>query len=255
MDLGTARHSSPLERWLWRLLARSSDHMVACSEALAVELRTFLPGDAAKIRAIHNGLDPASFFASRDVGAGLDPRLRGRPFILSVAAYEPKKGLDVLIRAFHLCKPHWSRDVALVRVGGERGVGPQLGALAIELGLGSDVFFLGALAHAQLTAYFEAATLFCLPSRMEPFGIVLLEAGAFARAVVASRVGGIPEIITDGETGRLVAPEDPVELSRVLLELMGNTAERDRLGAALRARVTAHFSWTRACRAYLDLCR
>jgi glycosyltransferase involved in cell wall biosynthesis len=103
--------------------------------------------------------------------------------------------------------------------------------------------------------FLERARVLCLPSRSESFGVALLEAGAYGLPVVASRVGGIPEIVTDGETGLLVPPEDPAALSDALERVLSDPERARRLGDNLRRRVVADFSWTRAYQDYRALLR
>lgn len=106
--------------------------------------------------------------------------------------------------------------------------------------------------HATVIGCLRKAAAFCLPSRIEPFGIAILEAGALRVPVVATRVGGIPEIVTDGITGRLVPADDVAALATALAELLASPQERDRLAENLHRRVRDEFTWQRACRQYLD---
>lgn len=253
MDLVQARASRGAERFLWSVLLRAVDCSVACSEALATEIRSFDPECARRIVSIRNGLDLEAFRAEREVNFHIASELSGRPFILSVAAFEEKKGLDILIRSFALLRDDGDPELRLVLIGIDRGHRHPLESLANELGVADQVLFLQDMTHSRLHSYYSAATVFCLPSRSEPFGLVLLEAGAFACAVVASRVGGIPEIISHGETGRLVAPEDVEALASELNELLSQPDERQRLGDALRDRVREQFTWRRAYEQYKRL--
>jgi starch synthase len=252
MDIVQAIATKGLHRWLWRLVLLSADVVVACSNALSNQIASFEPRIRTKIATIHNGVDIDSIVSARDLTYELDEKLRQRPFILSVASFERKKGLDVLIRAFASLRPSMPR-LALVLVGAEREASEELRALVGELSLSESVFFFGDVAHSRLHAFYSTATLFCLPSRVEPFGIVLLEAGVFGRAVVATAVGGIPEIITNGVTGRLVPPEDEAMLAKELRDLLSNPDERLRLGQSLRVDVAERFTWSRALRSYLEL--
>jgi starch synthase len=88
------------------------------------------------------------------------------------------------------------------------------------------------------------ATVFCCPSVYEPLGIVNLEAMACSTAVVASRVGGIPEVVADGETGVLVPPDDPAALASALNSLLGNVGRASEMGRSGRARAVTEFSWS-----------
>ena len=97
------------------------------------------------------------------------------------------------------------------------------------------------------------ATAFVCPSLYEPLGIVNLEAMACGTAVVASRIGGIPEVVVDGETGLLVPPEDSYALAAALNELARNPERAEAMGRAGRERAVTQFSWTSVARTTLDL--
>ena len=114
--------------------------------------------------------------------------------------------------------------------------------------------FCGEVPHADLHVYYERAMMFCLASRIEPFGLVLLEAGAFRLPVIATAVGGILEILDHGKTGCLVPVEDPIKLAQEILRLVSAADERARLGYALFEHVQHDFSWGRAYQQYLKIC-
>ncbi|MEO8751911.1 MAG: glycosyltransferase family 4 protein [Casimicrobiaceae bacterium] len=253
LDIGTATSARGYERWLWRRLLRSADALVACSESLRAEVAAFDPAVRGKTVAIHNGLDRDAFLASADIHCTLDPRLEGKRFILSVAAFEPKKALDVLIRAFAEVVAAGDPDLLLVLVGVDRGMHSGLVELAAALGVGGRVITFINVPHARLHPFYRAARVFCLSSRSEPFGLVLLEAGAFALPVVASNVGGIPEVITHGETGRLAVVGDPHSFAVELTYLLARSAESARLGHALQRRVQERFTWGAAYLRYVAL--
>src|SRR5690606_25667459 len=122
-----------------------------------------------------------------------------------------------------------------------------------ERGLVGRVHLFPDIPHAQVANFFRAASLFVLPSRQEPFGIVLLEAGAFGLPVVASRVGGIPEILTDGATGRLVAPGDAEELAASMRSVLTDRVTSVEMGERLRRHVFSRFAWTTAYEKYIAL--
>ena len=102
---------------------------------------------------------------------------------------------------------------------------------------------------------FRSATVFVCPSVYEPLGIVNLEAMACETAVVASRVGGIPEVVADGETGYLVEPANAEELAARVNELLGDSELAARFGQAGRERAVEHFSWRAIAERTADLYR
>jgi starch synthase len=111
----------------------------------------------------------------------------------------------------------------------------------------------GMLAKTEVIQILSHATAFACPSLYEPLGIVNLEAMACGTAVVASRVGGIPEVVADGETGLLVPSDDPQALADALNSLVQDPERASALGRNGRARAVAEFSWTRIARQTADL--
>ncbi len=254
LELAHALRTTGLERWMWGLMLRTANAVVGCSNAERDLILALEPAIRRRVTTIRNGVDIDRLMRARNLAARIDPRLGGRPFILTVASYEHKKGLDTLLRAFKYVRDAGNVDVMLALAGADCGSGPELRNLARQLGISNDVVFCGTVPHEDLHAYYEAASIFCLPSRMEPFGIVLVEAGAFRCAVVATSVGGIPEILSDGINACLVPPDDPRALAAQLRRLLSDGKERDRLASSLFERVRAHFPWRRAYESYLQLC-
>ena len=142
----------------------------------------------------------------------------------------------------------------LALIGPDLGMGGELRSLAAEIGVSDSVVLGGAVPHANLHAYYDAATVFCLASRAEPFGIVVLEAGAFRCPVVATSVGGIPEILEHGVNGCLVPPDDPVALAAQLAKLLCDRNLREGLSGELFEHVRVNFPWTRAHDSHMNLC-
>jgi len=254
LDLVHSLQTRGVERWLWRLLLRKADAVVGCSDAQKESISVLEPSIKPLVKTIHNGVDIDYLTSMCNPCARVDARLEGRPFILSVAAYQRKKGLDTLLHAFKLLHDDGCHETMLAMVGGDGGLGNELRNTAAELGLSDHVVFCGEIPHSNLHAYFEAASVFCLPSRYEPFGIVLLEAGAFRCPVVATSVGGITEILNDNVNAYLVPPDQPMALAAQLRGLLNDIGDRRRLAAALFEHVRMHFTWKRAYDSYLKLC-
>ena len=247
-DIDRVTASRGLNRWLWRWLLRHADHRVFCSRQLATCLHDFAP--ELKMTAVHNRI------SLQDVRDEKRPiaaeRLPPGPYILNVGAFEHKKGQDVLIRAFVRLAPDFP-DVHLVLLG-QKGqtydeVTVSVSALDVRrrIHLGLDV------RHGEVLGYMEKATVFAFPSRSEPFGIAMLEAGAFEVPVIASRTGGIPEVINSEDVGMLVEVEDELGLELGLRKLLGDADLRLSLGRRLQQRVRDEFTWQSAWREYLAL--
>ena len=234
------------ERWAQRALRDSlhrADYVTACSEQTLAEAEAWY---GASLRSngtvVHNGIAPESEAV---------PFSYPNPYILSIGRHVTQKGFDVLLRAIaRLTDPDLPRvDLILAGDGSERVV---LQSLAAELGIAERVHFPGRVEHAQALQLFAGCLFFVLPSRQEPFGLVNLEAMMAKRAVVASRVGGVPEIVQDQQTGLLVPPENPDALAQAIARLLTDAPLRRRLAAAGHTRVQ-HFTWARAVDRYFDV--
>ena len=241
-----------LERRLWNWMLRRADHVVACSDGLRDEVTEEYGLPPGRVTTIHNGIDAGRIEAVR--GEAPEAPAAPRPYLCNVGTFEPKKAHDVLLRAFAQVAARRD-DLDLVMIGREGETSDATRALVAELGLEDRVRMIENLPHASTLAAMEGAELFVLASRVESFAIVLLEAGALSKAVVATDICGVDELMEDGRTGRLVPSEDPDALAAAVLELGEDPARRAALGDALRAHVDEHFSWPRAARAYLDLAR
>lgn len=242
-DITEIGHSSGLVRRVWQSLITGADGVVACSHALRREVLAFAP--QARVTAIHNGAEMALFGGIRR------PLARPLRRILHVGRFERKKGHDVLLHAFRgLLATH--PDCSLVLIGGD---GPTLGqtrALIEELNLSGRVELHVHVPHEELPPYFERADLFVLPSRAEPFGIVLLEAGAASLPVIASDVGGIPELIEHERTGLLVPSENVEALESSFRRLIENPELAREFGRRWHEHVLSTWSWDTNCRKYLE---
>jgi glycosyltransferase involved in cell wall biosynthesis len=229
----------PVERWVYGRYSR----IVAVSQEVSTSLVDWLPQVASKVRVIHNGVPPASFDdraekraeARADLGV-----LHDQPVLLFVGGLHYRKGADVLIRA--VADP--SLSACRLLVCGEGELADDLRASAAELGLGNRVRFLGY--RRDVPALMAAADLFVLPSRWEGCPVVILEAMAVGLPIVATAVGGVPELIRGGQEGLLVLPEDSVALAEAIQRLLGDPQLADRLGNQAKARAKREFSADRA---------
>lgn len=196
---------------------------------------------------IHNGLALQAFKSPPRAA----PAVHGR-VVLSIGKFERQKGQDVLIDAFSQLAAEFD-DLQLWLIGASAPALPALRQQAARSPGGARIRFHADLPHAQVIELLRAARLFVLPSRQESFGLVLLEAGSLNVPVVATHVGGIPEVVTDGETGRLVPPDDAGALAAAMREVLQDPDAAQARAARLAARVERDFSWTRAYQAYIAL--
>jgi glycosyltransferase involved in cell wall biosynthesis len=222
--------------WGLRWLIARCDHLTAPSRSYLGDVLSAFPGLRDRATPIHNGIDLAELRAEAGVSSP-----SGAPSILCIAAHNAKKGLDVLLRALlHLRSQGVEAKLVLA---GDGPLRPDLEALAHHLGIADLVHFAGFLDLAAVRRALERCTLFVLPSRAEPFGIALLEAMAHGKPIVATRVGGIPEIITHLENGYLIPPDDPRALADAVAALARDPALRERLGRAGLATVRERFTY------------
>ena len=223
-----------LFHWFTILLA----HTTICVSGAVARDAAPLPWVQKRLRVIHNGIASASLLARGDSRARLAPELVTPYWIGTIAELHPVKQLPVLIKAF-ACIAAARADVALVLIG-EGEERKRLETLVQELGLASRVHFCGQVVDAA--SYLSAFDVFVLPSRSEAFAYVLLEAGNASLPVIASNVGGIPEVITDEATGLLFPSGDVDALAKGLERLLSDETLRTRLASALHTRVLTEFS-------------
>jgi starch synthase len=236
-----------LSSWCERDAVESAAAVVAVSAGMRIDLLDAYPSvDPGRVRVIHNGIDAKQY--APDTGTevlaryGVDP---DRPSVVFVGRITRQKGVPVLLRAAADLDP----EVQLVLCAGQPDT-PELGAevrrMVDELQAGRQgvVWLQGMLERHEVIQLLSHATAFVCPSLYEPLGIVNLEAMACGTAVVASRIGGIPEVVVDGETGLLVPPEEPDALAAALNELARDPERAEAMGRTGRERAISEFDWT-----------
>jgi starch synthase len=235
-----------LSSWCEKVAIESAAAVVAVSDGMRADVLAAYPAvPPGRVRVIKNGIDTSEY--SPDPGTdvlqhyGVDP---GRPTVVFVGRITRQKGLPVLLRAASALDP----GAQLVICAGQ----PDTAELAAEVTAlvghlqetRSGVIWLsGMLAKPEVIQLLSHATVFACPSLYEPLGIVNLEAMACGTAVVASRVGGIPEVVADGETGLLVPLDDPAALAYGLNTLLGDPDRSRWMGQQGRKRAIAEFGW------------
>jgi D-inositol-3-phosphate glycosyltransferase len=234
-------------------LVAAADRIVAGSVAEAKDLMRLYGASRNLICIAQPGVD-LRVLHPRDTAAlrsslGLD----GHRVLLFAGRLEPLKGADTLLGAVaQLCaQPRFDNVITLV-IGEDSGDGAAAGgerrrleAVAGGHGLEARVRFLGAVEHENLADYYALADICVVPSRTETFGLVALEAQALGTPVVASAVGGLTEIVADGQTGVLVADQRPEAFATAIATLLDDAPLRERMGEAARVRA-ASFTWGRA---------
>jgi alpha-maltose-1-phosphate synthase len=236
--------------WCEEVAATSADAVVAVSDAMRADLLTVYPGiPSERAVVIRNGIDVAEYVADPATDV-LGQYGVSRPYVIFVGRITRQKGLPVLLRAASSLDP----SAQLVLCAGQPDTPEQLAEVTeLVQGLPNAVWIPKMLAKREVIQLLTHATVFACPSLYEPLGIVNLEAMACGTAVVASRTGGIPEVVADGETGLLVEPDEPAALASALNSLIGDPDRARAMGQAGRARAESEFSWTTVAAQTADL--
>ncbi len=260
--------------WVEKTAIEMADAVIAVSESTKSDVLRLFDVDPARVHVIHNGIDPAEYVTRRDADVlrryGIEA---GWPYILFVGRVTRQKGIIHLVRALR----HLDPGFQVVLCAGS----PDTPEIAAEMKSAVDaaksarpglIWIEEMVPKHDLIPIYSQAALFVCPSIYEPFGIINLEAMACGVPVVASAVGGIPEVVVPGETGMLVplgqmkdAPFEPLDagkfaadLAAAINELMRDGALRAEMGAAARRRVEEKFSWAsiarRTAEVYRELC-
>ncbi len=228
-----------------RKVAQNADIIVAWSAHERDAIASYYGAAPEKVAIIPPGVDTTTFRPLDRAACRNRLGLGDEDVLLYVGRLERLKGVDILLRA--TAQLETRTDIKLLIVGGS-GNSPEterLKALATELRLGDKVQFVGSVPHTDLPTYYNAADVCVLPSHYESFGLAALEASACGRPVVASRVGGLPSVVLDGQTGYLVAWRCPgAFLSRLEL-LLANARLRRQMGNAARAHAET-LTWERS---------
>ena len=226
------------------MVLAGAERVVANSEFTRRRLRE-IGVEPGKIVIVPPAVNREKLAAGGDQSPG--PEGDGSPLLLTVTRLAPKKGVDTVLSALPLVRER----VGPVRylVVGEGEDRPRLERLARELGLGDSVTLAGRVGDEELADAYRRCDLFLLVSReerggedYEGFGIVLLEAAAAGKPVIAGRSGGIPEAVAEGVSGLLVDPGSPEETAEAVVSLLKDPERARRMGEAGRRRVEEQFS-------------
>jgi starch synthase len=235
-----------LSSWCEKVAVESAAAVIAVSEGMRADVLAAYPAvPPERVRVIRNGIDTIEYAADPGTDVlqryGVEP---ARPTVVFVGRITRQKGLPVLLRAASALDP----GAQLVICAGQPDT-PELAAEVTALvehlreTRSGVVWLSGMLAKREVIQLLSHATAFACPSLYEPLGIVNLEAMACGTAVVASRVGGIPEVVDDGGTGLLVPPDDPAALADGLNALLGDPDRAAWMGQQGRKRAIAEFGW------------
>jgi len=260
-----------LSTWIEKTALEAADAIIAVSQGMKEDVLRLFNVDERKISVIHNGIDTDEYRPVKGTDRlkryGIDP---GSPYVLFVGRVTRQKGIIHLVNAIK----YLNKDVQVVLCAGQPDT-PEIGREMTEMvkavqATRKNVSWIAEWIDTPTKVeLYSHAAVFCCPSIYEPFGIINLEAMACATPVVGSAVGGIKEIIVDGETGYLVALEqlrespfeavDPDRFSRDLAERLNKVVAdeplRRAMGEASRKRAEAVFSWRAIAKETLELYR
>jgi alpha-maltose-1-phosphate synthase len=251
-----------LSSWAERTAIESADAVIAVSGAMREDILSCYPAlDPAKVQVVHNGIDTTLYRPDHGTEVlrriGLDA---GRPYILFVGRITRQKGVPHLLRAVRDIDPA-AQVVLCAGAPDTPEIDREFRELYQELSrVREGVHWIPQmLPRPEVIQLLTHAAAFVCPSVYEPLGIVNLEAMACGTPVVASRVGGIPEVVDDGRTGLLVDVDDDFEagLARALDSVVGDPEAARRMGEAGRERAVEEFGWDavarRTVRLYEDI--
>ena len=248
-----------ISSWAEKSAYESADAIIAVSDGMRADVLTAYPNvDPAKVVTIRNGVDVDRFKPTTNSALLTELGIDGR-YAIFVGRITRQKGLAHLLRAWQ----NVPAEYGLVLAAGspdEETIGNEVKALIEELQKTRPnvIWIPEMLPHEKLCALLTSADLFICPSIYEPLGIVNLEAMACETAVLATRVGGIPEVVADGSTGKLVNYSGDgttleSDLESAIIELMNKPALLKQYGEAGRKRAASEFGWPAVARATLAL--
>ncbi|MBV9134854.1 MAG: glycogen synthase [Chloroflexi bacterium] len=257
--------------WIEQTALRMADAVIAVSAGTRADILQVTHVAPERIHVIHNGIDTSLYRPVVETDAltryGVDP---SRPYVLFVGRITRQKGIVYLARALPSIDP----NAQVVLCAGQ----PDTPEIAAEMEQAvahasrvrdGVIWVQQMLPRGDAIQLYSHASVFCCPSIYEPFGIINLEAMACGTPVVASAVGGIPEVVVDGQTGILVPleqqPESPfaaldppkfsADLAAAINRVLADPAEGKRMGSAGRERVERHFAWSAIAQQTVDLYR
>ena len=257
--------------WVERTAIELADAVIAVSKETREDVMRLFSVDETRVHVIHNGIDTDEYQpqTATDALEQFDVAL-DRPYALFVGRITRQKGIMHLVRAIR----HLPTETEVVLAAGA----PDTKEIAAEMASAVEevrathphiTWIAEMVDKPSIRQLYSHAVVFVCPSVYEPFGIINLEAMACETAVVASAVGGIPEVVVPGETGLLVPfesaggtsfePRDPErferDLAAAIAELMADPAKREAMGRAGRKRAVEHFGWDAIARRTVDLYR
>jgi glycosyltransferase involved in cell wall biosynthesis len=229
-----------LHRYLLEQILNKADVLCSTSRTMAAEMQKYL-SPKRKIEVIPFGVDVERFSPPPERPS----LISDTPVVFGVAKYlQPVYGLDILIKSFALLEKRCPGR-ALLRIAGDGPEKKKLRNLAARLGIAHLVEWLGSIPNFKVAALYKSLDVVVVPSRQESFGVTAVEGSACGCPIIASCVGGLPEVVIDRETGLLIPPEDIEELCTAMEFMIAEPEKRRLMGQAGRKLVIDHYDWQR----------
>jgi glycosyltransferase involved in cell wall biosynthesis len=248
-----SRYWRPGKRWggLWRDSAKQVDVIVSVSEFVRRRLVQILGENPPRHRTIYNGVDTDFFSPVQDSSeAKRTLGVSGKYVLLYLGRLATSKGIAYLLQAIPSLRNE-IRDMTLL-IGGRGELEGELRREAFDLGVSDIVEFRGYVPQELLPQFYQASDVVVVPSIIEPMGIVPLEAMSMKKPVICARTGGLPELLTDGLTGFLVQPRNPIAIVNTVKRLHDNPDLAAEVGENGRVMVTRRFSWEKVAAETLE---
>lgn len=242
-DVYSFPRRSFLHKWLLQLNFWRADCLLSTSHAMADEVGLYCKKE---VKITPFGIDLKFFKPIK----GLE---QGDIVIGTVKSLEPCYGIEYLIRAFAILRErNKSLPLKLVIVGGG-ALELELRQLVAELDIQGVTTFSGRIPHVEVVKYLNMLTVPVFVSLSESFGVAAIEAGACEKAIVVSKVGGLPEVVVDGVTGLVVNPRDPDGTALAIEHLIFNEDRRVQMGKAARVRIKNNYEWNSNVQEMIDI--
>jgi len=218
--------------------------ILLCHTTIAVSEKTkrdiaWMPFINNKIKVVHNGIENFKLLSKKEASETLIKTEKHQTIIFSLSELHPNKGLDVALRGLAQL-PEDVRNKIVYYVAGSGEEKEELERLTADLGLGKITHFLGFVENAK--KLLSGADIFLFPSRTENLPFAVLEAGLVELPIIATSVGGIPEIMRDMQNGILVHPNNPKEIAEAIMYLLDHKEKQKEFGAEIKKTIANFFS-------------
>lgn len=243
--------SNPFAQKIWEIIWNTIDGASACSLSLANQACTAFGRDIKQFSVIYNGVDTTVFSPAAELHLDCLKNLP-KKYIVSIGSYIPRKGHAILLDAISCISSEFP-ELALVIVGMDGSERQLLIEQAARLRIGDRLTCMVGLAPGEVASVTTKATLCVQPSRAEPFGLAVIEAGACGVPVVASAVGGHLELIDHMKTGFLFTSEDHNHCALILRELLINPEIGLKAAETFRKKILERYTWDACAQNYINL--